>query len=91
VRARAWYGSIAVVLVLALAVQVIVAIHAPSTPPGHGVGQLRGGPPLTRVVLVNALLVGVVFVLVGALYALGDRKLPAPTIVKSLVRGRPIR
>jgi hypothetical protein len=47
-----WYGTVAAVILVALVVQVIVAVHAPGTPPSHGVGQLAGGPLFTRLVRV---------------------------------------
>jgi hypothetical protein len=50
--ARVWYATIAAIVVVALVVQMIIAVHSPATPPGHGVGQLRGGPLFTRIVRV---------------------------------------
>jgi len=52
VRARAWYAAIAIVTLVALIVQVIIAVRAPGTPRGHGVGQLAGGSLATRIVRV---------------------------------------
>lgn len=51
-RARIWYATIAASVLLALVIQVIVAVHARATPPSHGVGQLAGGSLLTRIVRV---------------------------------------
>jgi uncharacterized membrane protein len=52
VRARAWYAVIVIVTVAALAIQLMIAVHAPGTPRGHGVGQLAGGLLATRIVRV---------------------------------------
>jgi hypothetical protein len=52
VRARLWYGTIAAVILGALVVQVIVAVHAPARPPSHGIGQLAGGRLFTRLLRV---------------------------------------
>lgn len=40
--ARAWHGLIAVAVLLALAVQIWIAIDAPAHPSGHAVGTLAG-------------------------------------------------
>jgi hypothetical protein len=42
VTARAWHGVIAILVVLAIAIQVWVAIDAPAQPAGHAVGTLAG-------------------------------------------------
>jgi uncharacterized membrane protein len=50
--ARGWHGCVVVLLVLAFGVQVLLAVHAHATPPGHGVGVLAGAPVGTRLLRV---------------------------------------
>lgn len=49
---RSWYATIAAAALAALIVQVVIAVHAPGSPPGHAVGTLAGGPLSTRIVRV---------------------------------------
>lgn len=49
-RARTWHATIAVLVVAALAVQLVICIRAPANPPGHAVGYLAGAPFLTRLI-----------------------------------------
>ncbi|MEP6892966.1 MAG: Pr6Pr family membrane protein [Gaiellaceae bacterium] len=51
-KARAWYSTIAILLPLALVVQIVIAVKASGSPPSHGVGLLAGGSLLTRLVRV---------------------------------------
>jgi hypothetical protein len=50
VRARWWHATIAILVVAALAVQVVIIAQASATPPSHGVGQLAGAGGFTRVI-----------------------------------------
>jgi hypothetical protein len=52
VRSRVWYATIAVLVLVAVAIQVVIAVRLPATPPSHGVGELRGGPLFTRLIRV---------------------------------------
>ncbi len=47
--ARLWHGTIAVLVVIALAIQVGIAVRAGATPAGHAVGTLAGAPVAGRV------------------------------------------
>lgn len=40
--ARAWHALTAVLIIAALVVQCVIAVRAPSSPPGHAVGTLAG-------------------------------------------------
>jgi hypothetical protein len=42
VVARAWHALTAVLILAALVVQCVIAVRAPSTPPGHAIGTLAG-------------------------------------------------
>jgi hypothetical protein len=42
VIARAWHACVAVLVFLALVIQVVLAVRASATPPGHAVGTLAG-------------------------------------------------
>jgi hypothetical protein len=42
VIARAWHAGIAALVLIALVIQVILAVRASATPPGHAVGTLAG-------------------------------------------------
>jgi hypothetical protein len=42
VVARAWHALTAILILAALAVQCVIAVHASGTPPGHAVGTLAG-------------------------------------------------
>jgi hypothetical protein len=42
VTARAWHGAIALAVLLALAMQIWIAVDVPAHPPGHAVGMLAG-------------------------------------------------
>jgi hypothetical protein len=50
--ARAWHGVLATVVILALAIQIGIALDAPALPAGHAVGTLRGTNAVGRVVRV---------------------------------------
>ncbi len=50
--ARGWNFVLAVLVVVALAVQLWIAIRVSSTPPGHAVGTLAGTPMANRVLRV---------------------------------------
>jgi uncharacterized membrane protein len=52
VFARAWHGTVAVLVLAALAVQIDIAVQVPSHPPGHAVGLLAGTAVGGRVVRV---------------------------------------
>lgn len=42
--ARIWHGLIAVLVIVGLAIQAVIAVRAPTTPPAHAVGTLAGAP-----------------------------------------------
>jgi uncharacterized membrane protein len=42
VIARVWHGLIAVLVIVGLAIQAVIAVRAPGTPPAHAVGTLAG-------------------------------------------------
>lgn len=46
---RVWHGVLAVAVIVALGVQVGIALDAPATPAGHAVGTLRGAHVVARV------------------------------------------
>lgn len=50
--ARVWNATIAVVMMVALLVQLWIAIRVSATPPAHAVGTLAGAPVASRVVRV---------------------------------------
>lgn len=47
-KALLWHGTVAVLVLVALVVQVLITLRAPARPPGHGVGQLAGAWLPTR-------------------------------------------
>lgn len=53
-RVRAWYSTIAILLPLALVVQIVIAVRASGSPPSHSVGLLAGGSLFTRLVRVSS-------------------------------------
>jgi uncharacterized membrane protein len=50
--ARVWHAAVALLIVLALVVQVIIAVQAPGSPPSHGVGQVAGAALITRLIRI---------------------------------------
>lgn len=50
IAARIWHGTIALLVLFALVVQVKLAVDAPAVPPGHAVGFLAGTGTAGRVV-----------------------------------------
>jgi uncharacterized membrane protein len=50
--ARSWNLAIAVLVALAILVQLWIALRVSATPPGHAVGTLRGTPTANRVLRV---------------------------------------
>lgn len=50
--ARAWNATIAASVVVALLLQLWIAVQVPATPPAHAVGTLAGAPLIIRLVRV---------------------------------------
>jgi hypothetical protein len=50
--ARSWHVAIALLVAVAMIVQLWIAIRVSATPPGHAVGRLAGTPMANRVVRV---------------------------------------
>ena len=50
--ARGWHLSVAVLVALAIVVQLWIAVRVSATPPAHAVGTLRGTPMANRVLRV---------------------------------------
>ncbi|WP_203336212.1 Pr6Pr family membrane protein [Nocardioides limicola] len=49
---RLWHAVIALIVLGSLVIQIIIAVEAPSQPPGHEVGLLAGAPLAERIVRV---------------------------------------
>jgi hypothetical protein len=49
---RVWHGVVAAGVLLALMLQVIIAVRAPGSPPAHAVGTLAGAPAAGRLLRV---------------------------------------
>ncbi len=49
---RAWHGVLATAVLAALALQAVIAVKAPGSPPAHAVGTLAGAPVAGRLLRV---------------------------------------
>jgi len=49
---RVWHGVVAAAVLLALVLQVVIAVRAPGSPPAHAVGTLAGAPAAGRLLRV---------------------------------------